>query len=264
MKIFKPWGTLMARVLLTVAAILIVIQTESAVASDDCSSPAVRTTADVTVSDGSSYQTESYFHDFDMAAIRFIDENEQVFAVEGPWSWISQNGQAQLGSDFHKLFALGHQYHALLLYFDDLGQDSRQAEQLVFNGENYRGITSDYPYGGTMHLIEGKDPARPSGILFEFPDAPRIESRFSDWRDSHGATVPYHIQVDDGDRVFSYRYADIELMPQPPEWFFQAVKAPELGEIKIYREQRKETAASCESPTTHRSGRPTPLTKQFD
>lgn len=254
----------MTRVMLAATIVLVVMQTANAGASQGCSSRAIRTAADVTVSDGSSYQTESYFHDIDMAAIRFVDENEQVIAVEGPWSWMSQNGDAQLGSDFHKLFVLGHQYHALLRYFDDLSLNSRKTQRLEFNGGTHRGITRNYPYGGTIHLIDGNDPARPSGLLFEFPDTPRIESRFSDWRDSHGVTVPYQIEVDDGNLVFIYRYTDIDLTPQSPEWFFDTVKAPELGEIEVYREQRKQATSNCETPTTRESGRASPLTQMFD
>ena len=79
------------------------------------------TSAAVSVSDGTSFETRSFFHSREAAAIQHISDDEQIVAVEGPLGWARRGSTEKAGSDFYPQFALGHQYHALLLYFDDIG-----------------------------------------------------------------------------------------------------------------------------------------------
>ena len=215
---------------------------------DACSGLAIVTEADVSVSDGSRYRAESFFHSTNEVAIRFLDDNEQVIAVEGSLSWIRQGGVEQLGGDFHKLFALGHQYHALLRHFDEIATSVSNAEAVRFGEEDCSAISGSYPYGGTMHLIDSGNPLRPAGMLFEFPGAPTMEAHFFDWRGPQGSALPYHIQIDDGDRVFDYRYSDVDFTPRGPLWFLEAVSPPDIEQVQIHRQQRRQLAADCPVP----------------
>jgi ketosteroid isomerase-like protein len=213
--------------------------------SDACSGRAILTVADVAVSDGSSFKTESYFHSKDAAAIRHIRDDEQIVAVEGPLSWISSGDKSQLGSGFFKVFALGHQYHAFLLHFDEIVANSRVTERLDFRGNVHRALSGDYPYGGTVHLVEGAAQERPLGLLFEFPGSAAIAVSFSDWRNAGDAELPFRAEIDDGERVFDYRYSSIDTVPRLPLWFFETVTAPPLDQVQVYRLHRKLLAAHC-------------------
>lgn len=214
-------------------------------ASDACSIRAILTSADVTVSDGSAFKTQSFFHSIDGAAIRHIRDSDQTVVVEGPLSWVSVGGRSQLGTSFHKLFALGHQYHAFLLHFPELADNPRKTERLIFRGNVHRAQSGNFPYGGTVHLIEGAESQRPVGLLFEFPESTAIQVTFSDWQKVDGAELPFRAEIDDGERVFDYRYSSIETAPGSPLWFYETVSAPELDQIQVYRLHRKLLAAHC-------------------
>jgi len=213
--------------------------------SNACSDRAVRTAADVTVSDGSFFRTESYFHARDGAAIRHIGESDRLIAVEGPLSWIRRDNHFETATADRARFALGHQFHALLLDFADIVDNLNPETRIDFRGSFRRATSGDNPYGGTVHLVQGDDPARPAGLLIEDPDFMPIVVQFLDWRDAGESVLPHLVRVDDGQRVFDYRFTDIDIAPASPLWFFDAVPAPALDAVQIYRLHRKLLVAHC-------------------
>ena len=213
-------------------------------ASDACSGRAVVASADVAVSDGSTFRTEALFHSREAAAIRHIREPDQLIAVEGPRSWYRVGDETGYGEDFHKVFALGHQYHAFLLYFDELA-DGAAATRIDFDGEERSALTGRYPYGGTVHMVTGDAPGRPAGMRFEFAGSAPIDVTFDDWRDASGVTLPFLALIDDGERTFEYRYDDVLIEERSPSWFHEATASPGLDEIGIYRLHRSLLAAHC-------------------
>lgn len=217
----------------------------TATASDACSTRAIVTAADVTVSDGSEFRTESFFQAADAAAIRHIDERDQLVAVEGPIGWARLGDRSQAGAEFHKQFALGHQYHAFLLHFDELVADRRASSAVTFMGSRRRARSGDYPYGGTVHLVEDQESGRASGFVFELPGAPVIEVVLSDWRDAGNVELPFRAEINDGERVFDYRYASIDIAARSPLWFYDAVGTPDLDPVKVHRLHRTLLAAHC-------------------
>ncbi len=235
----------MHRFLAALAALCASIAAPPAWSSDACSTRAVVTSADVSVSDGSEFSTQSYFHSKNAAAIRHIRDDEQLVAVEGPVAWARRGDKAQAGSDFFRQFALGHQYHALLLYFDRIASNPRRGERIRFAGADRSAVTADYPYGGQVRLVDGDREDRPAGLPFAFPEADPITAEFGDWRTVSGLELPFHIRIDDGDRVFDYRYTDVDVGTRSPLWFFDAVPAPAIDELELYRLHRKILAGHC-------------------
>ena len=65
--------------------------------SDACSPVAVVTSADVTVSDGSTFATHSYFHARDFNAIRHVGDADRIVAVEGPIGWAKSGDKVSKG-----------------------------------------------------------------------------------------------------------------------------------------------------------------------
>ena len=213
--------------------------------SDACSTRSVESHAEVTVSDGSSFTTRSYFNARDAAAIQHISETEQLVAVEGPLGWTRSGDDSGLGADFHKSFALGHQFHAMLLYFEEIVTDARSIEAVRFHDAMHPAIGGEYPYGGDVMLVDGDSTKRPAGLVFEFPDTAPITATFLDWREQGDLALPYHIRIDDGQRVFDYRYTKIDHAAKTPTWFFDVVPTPPLAEVEIHRLHRKLLAAHC-------------------
>jgi ketosteroid isomerase-like protein len=72
-----------------------------------------------------------------------------------------------------------------------------------------------------------------------------IVASFLDWREADDGMLPYHVRVDDGERIFDYRYTRISIAPESPLWFFDAVPAPSIDQLQIYRLHRKLLAAHC-------------------
>lgn len=213
--------------------------------SDACSTRAIAAEADVEVSDGTSFQIESFFHSKDAAAIRHISDGRQIITVEGPQAWLSVDGEAKPGTDFHKLFALGHQFHAFLLYFDDLVSSSRSNDNVIFDKEIHTAKSGEYPYGGVVHLIHSDDKSRPKGLLFEFSEEAVVSVSFDDWRRVGSVDLPFSLQIDDGNQTFDYHYSKIDVAEKSPLWFFETVSAPRIDSVQVHRLHRKLLAAHC-------------------
>jgi hypothetical protein len=219
--------------------------TQALFASDACSTRSIVTSADVTVSDGSSFTTQSFFQSKNGAAIRHISDKDQIVAVEGPYSWIRVDGGEKMGSDFEKTFALGHQFHAFLMYFEEIVSAPRDSQKISFHGREHSALTGEYPHGGLVHLIAAEDGLHAPGLVFEFPDSEPIVVTFSDWRRFDQFEIPFQVEIDDGQRIFSYRYTSIDMTPRTPLWFFEEVGVPSHDEVQVYRLHRQLLAAHC-------------------
>lgn len=228
------------------AFIALMVCSSPARASDACSTTAIKTIADVVVSDGTKYKTETYFHTRAESTFRQIKNGTRLsVSVEGPASWTSDNEKIALGTDFHKLFSLGHQFHAFILHFSEINDDIRPSPNIEFQGESHSATTGRYPYGGLVHLIEGNDKDKPVGLKFEFPDTPAVTVKFGDWRKIDGLWLPFRLILNDGNRDFEYNYTEIETRRQSPMWYFETIESPDLDIVDIYRLHRKLLAAHC-------------------
>ena len=197
------------------------------------------------MSDGTSFATESFYQSADTSAIKHLRDDLQIVAVEGPVAWAARADQAQTGGDRLRNFALGHQYHALLLHYEEVASAIVPRDDISFGGAVHGGTSGDLPFGGTLARIQDKNSTRPAGFLFELPDTPPIEVRFEDWRDTNGGLLPYHVQIDDGSRRFDYFYTKVQITRASPTWFFDAVPAPDLDRLLIHRLHRRILAAHC-------------------
>ena len=214
-------------------------------ATDACSSTAIVTAADVAVSDGTAFSTRSYFHSSDFDAIRHIDDTDRIVAVEGPFGWAQSGDSFKTGEGFYKRFALGHQYHALLLHFDEIVDSVQPARDINIGGKPRDGKSGPFPYGGVLHLLDGDSNGRPAGLVLEIPDSTPITATFLDWHKVGDIDLPKRVQVDDGQRIFDYSYTEIDVEPRSPTWFFEAVAAPADNAVQILRLHRKLLAAHC-------------------
>lgn len=232
-------------VFIFVVTIIAIVSSRPAAASDACSATAIEAGANVAVSDGSSFKVKTFFHTKDQLAIQHIREQVTTTALEGPAAWVQSGDQSSLGSDFHKAFALGHQYHALLLHFDDIIGETNLVSNIAFQGGTYTAKKGAFPYGGEIFLILGKAQNQPVGLRLAFPETPPIDASFSDWATIDTHTLPRHITIDDGSRSFDYAYTHISIKSKSPLWFYDALPAPEIDAVNIHRLHRKLMAAHC-------------------
>lgn len=226
--------------------LILVSSSFPSMASDACSPLSIKTKASVLVSDGSTFDTETLFHSVE--GVSFLQrrrDSETLIAVEGPLSWVRQNDETSSGNSFHKLFALGHQFHAFLLYFEDLTGGANDTAHLEFAGSLRNAVSGDYPYGGRVHLVQSEQPERPLGLVFDFPETSRISVTFSDWRQVNDQQVPFELVIDDGQRQFTYSYTDVTISERSPLWFMDALGSVALDRVNVYRLHRRLLAAHC-------------------
>ncbi len=215
----------------------------NAFASDACAPTRISTSANVSVSDGSSYQIRSHYHTSNAAVIEFIGDNPSTIGVEGPFGWSTDKEGKTLVDPTVKSFALGHQFHGFVLHFYDIVENLRPVENIIFNDKPLDGVAGELPFGGEAYFLDGK--SKPDGMRFDFPDTPPIDITFLDWRKNDERELPYHIRIDDGERVFDYHYTKILVADASPLWFIKMVDAPSIDEIEIYRLHRQLLAAHC-------------------
>ncbi|MEO0971494.1 MAG: nuclear transport factor 2 family protein [Pseudomonadota bacterium] len=225
------------------ACCLLTLAGPPAQATDACSPRAIVAAAEVDVSDGSALRVESFYHSPDSLAVRHVTAKSSRFsAIEGPVAWTASGEEAALGDDETRVFALAHQFHALLLDFAVLAPAS-QPIVVTVNGEDQPARLGRLPYGGTVALI--MPGPRPYGLRITLPDGRLVQARFSDWRAYDGLALPYDMVIDDGERTFSYRYSYVDPSPRPPTWFYSEIEAPALDAVRLYRLHRQLLAAHC-------------------
>ncbi len=219
--------------------------TSGALASDACSSLALEATADVTVSDGDSYQTHAYYHAPNNNSISFLRAENEHFGIEGPYGWYNMEERKGLVGPPQKIFALGHQFHAMLLYYDEIMLNKEPATDIAFDGGSHSGKGADFPHGGRVWLVDGEAPDRPAGMHFMFPETTPIDAIYSDWTDVSGQQLPMNIKVIHEGRIFIYAYTDVTIEDRSPLWFMEAVPVRNIDELKAYRLHRRLMAAHC-------------------
>lgn len=215
-----------------------------AIASDACTTGAIHTEASVSVSNGNTYKTNTAYQTRNTAMIHFDGEDNRTIAVEGPFAWSSDKHGETIADDFMRSFALGHQFHAFVLHFDEIVNDVTPVNDISFEGQEHLGFAGNLPFGGEIFLI-GANKQKPDGFVFKFPDTPNIDVRLLDWRNQKGQKIPFHIRIDDQSDIYDYRYSKVEIAEYTPLWFMSEVPAPAIDKVQIYRLHRKLLAAHC-------------------
>lgn len=226
-------------------AFLALVLTNLSWASDACSEISIATRAAVTVSNGDKFDVRSQYHSAGGSIITHIRDQESTIGAEGPFSWTTTNSGQQTGTDFHKIFALGHQFHAFLLHFAEMVREPVIVTDIPFQGAQYSAIRGAFPYGGAVFLIDGENEAQPRGLRFEFEDTAPIEVVFSGWRINDDAELPFSLRIDDGELIFNYNFSEVLVDNIDLLEFYASSNLPKLDLLEIYRLHRKLLAAHC-------------------
>lgn len=213
-------------------------------ADDACDATAIYSMADVTVSDGTTYQVEGLYKSRQRATARFIRDNTTLHVLEGPNVWVQSAESAKLAGDFQRDFTIGHQFHAFFLRFGDLVSNTERVQTVEFAGAQYSALRGERDTGGQVYLIDGATADQPLGLRYDVGDL-RIEITASDWREVSGEQVPFALSIDDGERVFEYRYSTVDLSDKPLMWFYDSVPSPDIPVVDVERLHRKTLIAHC-------------------
>lgn len=219
----------------------------TALASNACAVPAIDTYAAVTTSYGAEYGVQTTYRTRNDLVTQFVRDTTTTFAVEGAETWVQGDTGAQTGGNRERGFAIGHQYHALLLHFDDIIENVRTETEIDFNGEIRSGRTGDYPTGGTISLIDGAHKNQPAGMLMLLPEEKPITNTFSDWQEiaSGETTLPHQIIINHDENIFTYIYSKISIGSMDAIDMQARYVSPEIDGVKIHRLHRVLMAAHC-------------------
>ena len=169
------------------------------------------TRAEVSVSDGLKYGTETVFHDRQRSVFKRVYPDRTVIqGVEGMYVW-SSNGEVESELPIGMAeFILGHQFHAQILFYDRLHQNLEAPEATSFQGSSVFVLKSD---AGTTSMFF--DENGPVGMQIQrLPSDPiqhPIVFTYEDWRSVYGVRLPFTVLIDDGEREFRYSFSEVLL-----------------------------------------------------
>jgi hypothetical protein len=166
----------------------------------------VRAEAHVTVSDGLEYDVVTVYHDQQRAIFHLLYPDRRVtLGVEGKYYWSFNGEREEEVPPFYESVVLGHQFHAQLLFFDQLNGPLDAAEKLQCGETQCLSLTG--PLGHALHVDETT--GRPVGLVRVREDGPKIEIGLARWRDIEGVSLPFLITIDDGERLFEYEFHSV-------------------------------------------------------
>lgn len=169
----------------------------------------VLTFANVSVSNGRTYTIETYYTAPDHAAVRQTRPDGEInTSIIAGDAMSPADGGAML-----RTIVLGHQFHAVLVKFDTVLTNVRDGT-VDYAGERRTTREGDWPYGGTVRLVQSASGGHPEAFLFNMTGAPEIRVTFSDWR----GDLPFHMTIDDGSNSYEYTFTAVTLDAPAPDW----------------------------------------------
>lgn len=230
-------------------------------ANDACPVQAITTKAAVTTSDGDEYEVRTTYRSAQELVAQFIGEAHTTIAVEGPFVWARSGETDSNAGDAERRFAIGHQYHAMLMHFDTIMIDVEEDEAIAFDGAMRRGRTGTYPAGGKVSLVDGERAERPAGMVMALPDETAIIIRFGGWRAiSDSEDFPHEITIEHEGAIYNYRYTQIDVNDMDAIDFHERYAAPALDKVQIHRLHRALLATHCRGDAELMSELSTPET----
>ncbi len=163
--------------------------------------------AEVTVSDGLTYQTNSVFHDPQRAIFQRIYKDRSIVqGVEGKYVWSFDGTEEKEVSEIIGNLVLGHQFHAQILFFDKLHPFFNTPKVAKFNQQDCYVLTSE----NSGFKFYYRQAGYPLGMEIVRMEEENIIIKFEDWRNVSGVELPFFILIDDGSRTFRYEFQQIK------------------------------------------------------
>lgn len=198
-----------------------------------CEATTLSTSARVSASDGTEFNVETRYKSPFQALYVRTGEGASQLAVEGPTDWTEQDGTMSDGSDFTRLFVLGHQYHALIFLFDGFSEGVYVEEV---------GLTP-FPLGTRIDTVTHK--GRVQSMQFKFPEIDPITVSFQHWKEEGDRAIPYQARIDDGRQIYTYDYDKVEFEAMTDLEFVSALPGNVPADVRLYRLHRALLAAHC-------------------
>lgn len=188
--------------------------------ADSAGGDAVLTRADVRVDDGRAYVIETYYAGVNDAVVRQTRPNGEINTTVIPTE-VPASDEAERALEMQSTIVLGHQFHAILLHFDDIAISAHDGET-TFGGETRRMREGYWPYGeGTARIVYAASGDQAEALVFNFAGVPEITVGLEAWRED----LPYRLIINDGSHTFAYTFTAIERNAARPDWAPAAASA---------------------------------------
>ncbi len=169
----------------------------------------LRAEAEVDVSAGAGFRTTAIYHDPRRVAFRAQDSHGAVTTgVEGKYVWTFDGNTEQEADAFAAEFALGHQFHAQILFFDRLHPSFEVAPRATFGSRACSVVKAGSE--DSLRALYYDSNGLPLGMRMHH-GATHITIEFEDWREVGGPSLPFLVRIDDGRAQFEYRYTDVRI-----------------------------------------------------
>ena len=189
--------------------------------------------ASVTVSDGLHYQVTTVYRDQHHALFhRVYPERVITQVVDGETIWQRVGDELTAGTPFVEMLVLGHQFQAQLLWPEEFFLESAPEPGIDDSCHCRVTLTRDR-FGNVVRLQADPVSGRVNASTTQIADGPRIEYRFDEWQEVGGKSIPFAIRIDDGSRVFNYKFQDVRL-EVGQEW--ESLSGQEAFELPDHRE----------------------------
>ncbi|MFZ1705892.1 MAG: hypothetical protein WAT79_16220 [Saprospiraceae bacterium] len=196
----------------------------------------ISTHAEVTVSDGLSYKTNTLYHDKQRAIFQRLYKDRNITqGIEGKYLWSFDGLKEAEAQSFVENIILGHQFHAQILFFDRIHLTLDSVQIAEFDGKPCYALSCNNEDSNYRFYYE--ESGHPLGFEIIQLKEKNIVFTFDDWRSVSGIELPFIVWIDDGDRKFLYKFLDIILN----EGFVNNYKAPDsllTEEQKLIRKHR--------------------------
>jgi hypothetical protein len=177
--------------------------------------------ARVSVSDGLTYSVKTLFHDDQRAIFHrtYPDGQLAVNGIEGRYIWSYDGKVENEAPAISAGIVLSHQFHAQLLFFDRLHELKDTVYHEDFSGKNCGVVTTTDDRYKLYYLDSGK----PAGMKILNDEGNPVAIRYGEWHTEDGWMWPLFIKIDDGERIFEYRFDSITInkgemsLLRPPE-----------------------------------------------
>ncbi len=170
----------------------------------------IGTEAEVNVSDGLRYDVNTVFHDKQRAIFQRVYEDRTVTqGVEGRDAWTFEGDTQTEADEVVKGIVLGHQMHAQILFFDKFHTSMTSPEHADFDGTKCLILSSQNEIN--IWNFYYQEVGFPLGMEIIREGEANIIFRFKQWKSLADMQLPFLIEIDDGERQFSYNFKNIRI-----------------------------------------------------
>ena len=123
-------------------------------------------------------------------------------------------GKAQEVISPNTVYAIrSHHFHNVILEVQHRFHDFEPAQLVMISGHDFFQIKAKDELNHPCSLFFDKSTHRLSAFHLQNPDDPLeiIKTRFSDWRNIQGLNLPQHLEIEQGDKVFTFDFVKIIL-----------------------------------------------------